>query len=61
MEQANPFRLEGIYKGLAGSLIGQVPYGYVEFSGLKNHRSFLKAHSDVIEINHNKGAYVRFV
>jgi len=29
MEQKNPFRLDGLYKGCAGSLIGQVPYGYV--------------------------------
>lgn len=27
MDQANPFRLEGIYKGVDGSLLGQVPYG----------------------------------
>jgi Mitochondrial carrier protein len=27
MDQANPFRLQGIYKGVDGSLLGQVPYG----------------------------------
>lgn len=27
MEQANALRLEGIYKGVGGSLLGQVPYG----------------------------------
>ena len=27
MEQPNPFRLAGIYSGVGGSLIGQVPYG----------------------------------
>ena len=27
MEQANPLRLAGMYKGVAGSLFGQVPYG----------------------------------
>jgi hypothetical protein len=29
MEQANPLRLAGIYSGVSGSLVGQVPYGYV--------------------------------
>jgi hypothetical protein len=29
MEQANPLRLAGIYNGVSGSLVGQVPYGYV--------------------------------
>ena len=28
MEQVNPFRLNGVYKGVTGSLVGQVPYGY---------------------------------
>jgi hypothetical protein len=27
MEQANAFRMEGVYKGVSGSLLGQVPYG----------------------------------
>lgn len=27
MGQANPLRIEGIFNGVAGSLIGQVPYG----------------------------------
>jgi hypothetical protein len=29
MEQANPLRIAGIYSGVGGSLVGQVPYGYV--------------------------------
>ena len=27
MEQANPLRLDGLYSGVSGSLVGQVPYG----------------------------------
>jgi hypothetical protein len=27
MEQANPLRLNGLYSGVGGSLVGQVPYG----------------------------------
>lgn len=27
MEQANPLRLNGLYSGVGGSLLGQVPYG----------------------------------
>jgi Mitochondrial carrier protein len=27
MDQANPLRLEGLYRGVSGSLLGQVPYG----------------------------------
>ena len=27
MEQSNPFRLTGVFNGVAGSLLGQVPYG----------------------------------
>ena len=27
MDQANVFRLQGLYKGVDGSLLGQVPYG----------------------------------
>ena len=27
MEQPNAMRIEGLYKGVAGSLFGQVPYG----------------------------------
>jgi hypothetical protein len=27
MEQANPMRMVGLYKGVEGSLVGQMPYG----------------------------------
>ena len=44
MGQDAPFRLSGIYKGLDGSLMGQVPYGgkneekfIIECDGVKVH------------------------
>lgn len=29
MGQANAFNVNGLYKGVGGSLVGQTPYGYV--------------------------------
>lgn len=29
MDQPNPLRLDGVFNGVGGSLLGQVPYGYV--------------------------------
>jgi hypothetical protein len=37
MEQANPLRLAGIYNGVSGSLVGQVPYGYVTLHCIALH------------------------
>ena len=47
MEQANPFRLEGIFNGVAGSLLGQVPYGVLTFGSYEMYKqSLLKRFPD---------------
>ena len=38
MEQANPLRLAGIYNGVAGSLLGQVPYGVLTFGSYEMYK-----------------------
>eukprot|EP00977_Amphora_coffeiformis_P000202 scaffold57_cov168-Amphora_coffeaeformis.AAC.2 len=41
MKQANPFRLAGIYKGVEGSLVGQVPYGVLTFGSYEVYKKLL--------------------
>ena len=41
MEQSNPFRLAGIYKGVGGSLLGQVPYGVLTFGSYEVYKELL--------------------
>ena len=41
MEQANPFRLAGIFKGVEGSLVGQVPYGVLTFGSYEVYKKML--------------------
>jgi solute carrier family 25 S-adenosylmethionine transporter 26 len=41
MEQENPFRLKGIYKGVGGSLVGQVPYGVLTFGSYEMYKQKL--------------------
>ena len=41
MEQINPLRLAGLYKGVAGSLVGQVPYGVLTFGSYEMYKKSL--------------------
>lgn len=41
MEQANPLRLKGIFKGVSGSLVGQVPYGVLTFGSYEMYKRSL--------------------
>mmetsp|Transcript_12434 Transcript_12434/g.36633 ORF Transcript_12434/g.36633 Transcript_12434/m.36633 type:complete len:371 (-) Transcript_12434:270-1382(-) len=41
MEQANPLRLKGMYKGVGGSLLGQVPYGVLTFGSYEIYKDAL--------------------
>jgi solute carrier family 25 S-adenosylmethionine transporter 26 len=41
MEQAKAFRLAGIYKGVGGSLVGQVPYGVLTFGSYEVYKKLL--------------------
>lgn len=41
MEQANPLRLQGLYKGVGGSLLGQVPYGVLTFGSYEMYKEAL--------------------
>ena len=41
MKQANAFRLAGIYKGVEGSLVGQVPYGVLTFGSYEVYKKML--------------------
>ena len=41
MRQPNPLRLDGIYKGVEGSLIGQVPYGVLTFGSYELYKRAL--------------------
>lgn len=41
MDQRNPFRLAGLYKGVDGSLIGQVPYGVLTFGSYEMYKKAL--------------------
>lgn len=41
LEQANPFRLSGMYSGVGGSLIGQVPYGVLTFGSYEMYKKTL--------------------
>jgi solute carrier family 25 S-adenosylmethionine transporter 26 len=41
MEQANPLRIGGIYSGVAGSLVGQVPYGVLTFGSYEMYKRSL--------------------
>lgn len=41
MEQANALRLTGIYNGVAGSLVGQVPYGVLTFGSYEMYKQAL--------------------
>ena len=41
MKQANAFRLTGLFNGVTGSLVGQVPYGVLTFGSYEMYKSFL--------------------
>ncbi|CAB9521213.1 adenosylmethionine carrier 1, chloroplastic/mitochondrial [Seminavis robusta] len=41
MDQPNPFRLQGMYKGVDGSLLGQVPYGVLTFGSYEVYKNAL--------------------
>lgn len=41
MEQPNPLRLQGMYKGVGGSLLGQVPYGVLTFGSYEMYKKAL--------------------
>jgi solute carrier family 25 S-adenosylmethionine transporter 26 len=41
MEQPNALRLAGIYKGVGGSLLGQVPYGVLTFGSYEMYKRAL--------------------
>mmetsp|Transcript_12952 Transcript_12952/g.18328 ORF Transcript_12952/g.18328 Transcript_12952/m.18328 type:complete len:368 (+) Transcript_12952:173-1276(+) len=41
MEQANPLRVAGLYKGVGGSLFGQVPYGILTFGSYEMYKNAL--------------------
>jgi hypothetical protein len=41
MEQANPLRLSGVYNGVGGSLLGQVPYGVLTFCSYEMYKQKL--------------------
>lgn len=42
MGMASPFRLKGVYGGVAGSLIGQVPYGVLTFGSYEMYKKGLQ-------------------
>lgn len=44
MEQVNPFRLRGIFNGVGGSLVGQVPYGVLTFGSYEMYKQYLLDH-----------------
>ena len=41
LEQTNPWRLQNIYKGVSGSLVGQVPYGVLTFGSYEMYKKTL--------------------
>jgi len=41
MEQANALRISGLYNGVGGSLLGQVPYGVLTFGSYEIYKSAL--------------------
>ena len=41
VKNASPFRIEGLYKGVGGSLAGQVPYGVLTFGSYEIYKSAL--------------------
>lgn len=38
MDMTNPFKLDGLYNGVGGSLIGQVPYGVLTFGSYEMYK-----------------------
>lgn len=48
MERPNPFQVNGLYNGVGGSLIGQVPYGVLTFGSYEMYKkAFLSKFSGV--------------
>jgi solute carrier family 25 (mitochondrial S-adenosylmethionine transporter), member 26 len=41
INQASPFRVEGLFKGVTGSLLGQVPYGVLAFGSYEMYKKTL--------------------
>lgn len=41
MQQADAFRLDGLFNGVGGSLVGQVPYGVLTFGSYEMYKAYL--------------------
>jgi len=41
MKQGDAFRMAGLYKGVTGSLVGQVPYGVLTFGSYEIYKQYL--------------------
>lgn len=52
MAQPAAFRLDGLYKGILGSLVGQVPYGVLTFGSYEIYKLILHERFPTIAINH---------
>jgi hypothetical protein len=44
MQQSNALRLTGLFNGVTGSLIGQVPYGVLTFGSYEMYKSYFLEH-----------------
>lgn len=52
MAQSAAFRLDGLYKGVLGSLVGQVPYGVLTFGSYEIYKQILHERFPTVAINH---------
>jgi Mitochondrial carrier protein len=41
MQQVDAFRLDGLFNGVGGSLVGQVPYGVLTFGSYEMYKAYL--------------------
>jgi solute carrier family 25 (mitochondrial S-adenosylmethionine transporter), member 26 len=44
MQQMNALRITGLFNGVAGSLVGQVPYGVLTFGSYEMYKSYFLDH-----------------
>jgi hypothetical protein len=44
MQQVNALRISGLFNGVAGSLVGQVPYGVLTFGSYEMYKSYFLDH-----------------